>query len=538
MAQKDNLYMGEEARNGLMAGIRKVTPAVASTLGSYGKNSLLESFAYPGSYPTNDGFSIINAIKLSNPLEDMGRGKLCEATNRANKKNGDGSSTTCVLTSAILEEGMKHLDGISPMALKKSLEDSLPIIEKSLQAQKKELVDKEGNIDFKLLEQVAAISAESSEIGNMIAEIYKKIGKEGVVNWSASKTGEDFYEIGAGIKIDLATYADRHMCDFVDNNFTWQATMQNPSVLLAKSKITSPNEMGGVDSNGNAYGLIGDLVREGIKDLVIFCDEMDGSVLNGFIAATLQRAQGLGIRFLVIKMPTVFNDLWWEDLEKASGGKIISGGSGIKIKDVKASHLGRFGKIIATRDNTFIDGIQDLTTHSLALKVEGSDESLARVARLNTKSAVYFVGANSDSTLRQKRDKVEDAINSAWAAMQHGILPGGGIALLNAAKEVDNDILKEALQEPYRNIIKNAGIENGFRGFDTFKDSYGYDTRTGKIVDMFDAGIVDSYDIVLGAITNAVSVASGILTCNSVVLLPRNENSIDEALKAMMQTPQ
>lgn len=537
--------MGEEARNGLMAGVRKVTPAVATTLGSYGKNSLLESFAAPGSYPTNDGFSIINSIKLVDPLEDMGRGKLCEAINRANRNGGDGSSTTCVLTAEILEEGMKHLDKVSPSELKKSLEDCLPFIEKSLKSQRKEIIDNEGNIDIKALEQTATISAESEDIGKRIAEIYAKIGKDGVVNWNVSKTGEDFYEIGTGIKIDGATYASRYMCDMVENDYGYQATLYNPLVLLAKSKITSQSEMGGVDGNGNAYGLLGELVQAGVKDVVIFCDEMESPILNSFVLA--RAPQALGIRFLVIKMPTVFNDLWWEDLEKASGGRVISGASGIKMKDVKMAYLGTFGKVTATREDTFIDGIKDLTSHLLALKVDPTDDNMARVARLNTKSAVYFVGANSDSTLRQKRDKVEDAINSAYNALHEGIVIGGGNALLNVTYEsasnplprtVGADILREALKQPARQIMINANAPKDISFPKGGNPNMGFNSRTGKIEDLMESGVVDAYEIVWGAVKNAVSVASGILTCNSVVLLPRNENSVDEALKAMMQTPQ
>jgi chaperonin GroEL len=294
--------------------------------------------------------------------------------------------------------------------------------------------------------------------------------------------------------------------------------------------------------------LIGELQDQSVKDLVIFCDEMDAPILNSFILA--RAPQTLGIRFLVIKMPTVFNDLWWEDLEKASGARVIGPASGIKMKDCKMEFLGRFGKITVNRDDTFIDGIKDLTSHLLALKVEGTDESLARVARLNTKTARYFVGGHSESSLAYRRLKVEDAINSAWAAMQHGILPGGGVALLNCAEDfVKNKtymtigmlILEECLKQPMLQIMKNAGIEQGtFRGFDTLSpySFHGYDSKTKKLVDMFEVGIVDSYDVVLGAVKNAIGVAAGVLTAGSVVLLPRNENSIDEAIKNAMQTPQ
>jgi len=532
---KDNLYVGNEARDKMMQGVRKATEAVAMTLGTSGKNSLIEAFASPFHYPTNDGISILAAIHFSDPLEEMGRRVLFESVNRANHANGDGSSTACVLTSAILEEGMKHLEEASPMEIQKSLQDCIPVIEESLKSQRNEIVDKDGNIDFKLLEQVATIASEDPAIGKMLAEIYSKIGKDGIINWEASKTAEDSYVIGTGIKIDGATYASRYMCDQLPSGeYSYQATIENPLVLLAKSKITAQSEM---------EKLIGEFINAGKKDMVIFCDEMDAPILNSFILA--RAPQTLGIRFLVIKVPTVFNDLWWEDLEKASGGRIISPASGIKMRDAKMEFLGTFGKITVNREDTFIDGIKDLSNHLMALKVDGSDESLARVARLNTMTARYYVGSHSESTLRQKRDKVEDAINSAWSAMQNGILPGGGVALMHAANEIPasnlmgRNILRPALFKPCEQIVQNAGADWMKLFHDKqLKPAEGFDSQSGKMVDMFSAGIVDSFDVVMGAVKNAIGVASGILTCGSVVLLPRNENSVDEAIKAIMQTPQ
>jgi chaperonin GroEL len=528
---KDNLYTSEQAREKLMSGINRANEAIAITMGTSGANSILEDFRSPFYMVSNDGASILERIHFADPIEELGRKILLESVGRANRLSGDGSSTATLLTSSILEEGMKHIGEVAPLEIKRSLEACIPLIEGSLKSQRKELVDKDGNIDFKLLEQTASISAESEEIGKMIAEIYKQIGKDGIINWQASKTTEDSYTIGTGIKIDGATYASRYMCDQLTNgDYTYQATIENPLVLLAKSKITSQGEM---------EKLVDELMNQGVKDLVIFCDEMDAPILNSFILA--RAPQTLGIRFLVIKMPTVFNDLWWEDLEKASGGRIISPASGIKMRDVRMEFLGKFGKITVNREDTFIDGIADLTTHLLALKVDGSDEALARAARLNTKTARYYVGGHSESSLAYRRLKVEDSINSAYSAMHNGILVGGGIALLNAAKELDGkliggQILMQSLCDPWRQIVENSGYETskvlGVGG------TKGFDSKTGKVVDMFDAGIVDSYDVVLGAVKSAIGVAAGVLTAGSVVLLPRNENSVDEAIKNAMQTPQ
>lgn len=530
---KDNLYTAEESREKLMSGIKRSSDIVAITMGTSGSNSILEDIRTPGYMVSNDGASILERIRFADPLEEMGRKILIEAVGRANKASGDGSSTASVLTAAILEEGMKHIGETAPMEIKRSLEACIPIIEESLKAQKKELVDKDRNIDFKLLEQTATISAEDETIGKMIAEIYKHIGKDGIINWEPSKDTNDSYTVGTGIKIDGATYASRYMCDQLPSGeYTYQATIENPLVLLAKSKITSQSEM---------EKLIGELMNSGKKDLVIFCDEMDSPILNSFILA--RAPQTLGIRFLVIKVPTVFNDVWWEDLEKASGGRIISPSSGIQMRDAKMEFLGKFGKITVNRDDTFIDGIEDISKHIMALKVDGTDESLARVARLNTNTARYYVGAHSESGLAYRRLKVEDAINSAWSAMQNGILPGGGLALLNASGEdtlpstVGGKILQRALSTPAEQIVKNAGF-NVEETLDLMGDEEGFDSRSGKIVGMVEDGIVDSFDVVLGAVKNAIGVASGILTCGSVVLLPRNENSVDEAIRDIIKSPQ
>ena len=413
---QDNIFTGEQARERIMKGILRSAEAVGGTLGSAGKNALLEDFASPFHHPTNDGISILGAIHFADPLEEMGRSILYEAVSRTNKKNGDGSSTCTVICAAILTEGLKHLEEAQPMDIKRSLEECLPLIEESLKSQRKEIVDKEGNIDFDLLEQCATISAESSEIGHMVREIYEKIGKDGVVSWESSKTGNDHFEIGTGIKIDGATYASRWMCDDDGGGPGTQAILENPYVLLGHDKITSEKELEKV---------YGELIGQGFKELVIFCNEMDEMVLSSLTQARLPNSQrGVGFRFLVIKMPVVFNDMWWEDLQKASGGRLINRASGIKMKDVGIDFLGKFGRITATQTDTLIDGIEDLSKHALALKVDGSDMALARAARLNTKTARYFVGGMSDSTLRQRRDKVEDAVNSAWCAMQNGISAG------------------------------------------------------------------------------------------------------------------
>lgn len=511
--KNDNLFSGKEAREKLMEGVRKGAEAVAATLGTSGSNSLIECVENPRHFATNDGATILASIKLADPIEEIGRAILFEAVSRANRASGDGSSTTCVLTQAILQEGMKYIGEVSPMEIKRSLEACIPLIEKSLSEQKREItVDTVG--------QVATISAEDEEIGNRIQEIYQKIGKDGIIQWDISKTPEDSYSIGTGIKIDWATYVAPYMAD--EGGTTIRVS--NPKILLTRRKITTALEF---------ENLFRDLFQSGVKEIVVFCEDIDVQVISDLYKT--QRIQGF--RTIVIKMPILWRQEWWEDLSLATGAKVIDEISGIQLKDAKQEHIGTVNHIGITKEDTFLDGIQDLSKHILSLKVDGSDEALQRAARLNINTARYFVGAHSESALAYRRLKCEDAINSASAALENGILPGGGIALSHSGESILNGndttlggkILDVALRKPLEQIIKNTGksVEDvtGWIAIAFFggEKTRGFDSRTGTLVDMFETGIVDAYDVVLNAITSAIGVAASILTCQSVIILPRDE---------------
>jgi chaperonin GroEL len=222
-------------------------------------------------------------------------------------------------------------------------------------------------------------------------------------------------------------------------------------------------------------------------------------------------------------MPVLWKDEWWEDLSLATGAKIIDALSGIQIKDIQEEHLGKIENLKVTKEDTYIDGIKDLTAHIKALTEEGTDESLLRASRLNTSTARYFVGAPSEQALYYRRLKVEDAINAASCALENGIVPGGGIALLNASEDLPTGtigatILKEALQRPFKQILSNAGVKDaGRKGGDK---ELGFDSRTLELVNMFDAGIVDPTDVTINSVKNAIGVAATVLTVGTVITLP------------------
>ncbi len=503
---KDNLHF--DAQEKLQAGIKKVARAVGITMGTGGNNALIEAIENPGHLMTNDGYSIANAIVLADPIEDMGRKMVVEAINRANKASGDGSSTTCVLTDAILDEGLKYKDKAHAMDIKRSLEECMPLIEASLDKQTR-------IIGVKDIAQVASISAEDEGIGKTIAEIYKKIGKKGLIYWDVSKTTEDSYTIGSGITVEGATYISPYMCDATETGQnTNSIRVKEPKILITKQKITSASDFNQIAASLN---------NDEIKDLIVFADDFEPLMVNDLV---LTRAMK-GFRIVVIKMPVLWKDWWYEDLAKATGAKIVDPASGFTMKQVTQSDLGTCGNIIVTKTDTNLDGIKDVSDYVKELEADGTDEGKLRASRLNTKTARYFVGAQSDSALSYRRLKVEDAISASYQALNGGIVAGGGVALMNIAMKMPNtiggEILSVALHRPYNQILGNAGIKNEL----LLNPNWGYDSKSKVSVDMFDAGIVDPRNVVLNAVKNALSVAASVITAPTIVTLPRMEQDFN-----------
>ena len=513
---KDNLHF--DSKEKMQNGINKVAQAVGGTMGTGGNNAILEAMESPGHIMTNDGYSIANSIMFADPIEDMGRKILLESINRANKASGDGSSTTCVLTASTINEGLKRTGEAHPMDIKRQMEACMPVIEKALKAQTKELV-KDGKLDIDLLKQVATVSAEDPEIGNTIAEIYSQIGPKGLVHWDISKTDKDTYTIGSGITVDGAGYVSPYMCDASEGGQnTNQVRLKNAQILITKQKIASAAD----------FNTIGEaLNNKDVKDVVVFCDEFDPLVNNDLIKTRMVR----GFRFILVKMPTLWKDWWYEDLAVATGATVIDPSAGLPMKEANLDHLGTVDNLIITKEDTFLDGIKDVSNHIKQLEEEDNDDSLLRASRLNTKTARYFVGAASDSAVSYRRLKVEDAIGAAYQALNGGIVAGGGVSLRNCAMEVAKEktigshILATALLSIETRVRANAGLTGEIK--DTGPEE-GVDTRTKKVVNMFEAGIVDPTNVVLNACKNAVSVAATVITAPTIVTLPRDEGKEPE----------
>lgn len=504
--KQDNYIKGKEAQERMFKGIKKVAEVVGGTMGTGGYNGLAEVMENPGHLLTNDGITLAQSIYLADPIEEMGRKVLIEAISRANKASGDGSSTTCVLTAAIIEEGLNHTGEHSPMDIKKSLEECLPLIEESINKQKRDITPE-------TVGQVATISAEDEDIGNMIQEIYKEIGKTGIIHWDISKTGKDFYTIGKGITIEGAGYVSPYMADLDEQTGQFKniARWNKPKVLIVKQKITSAAEFN---------NLFESLNNKDIKEIVVFCDEYEANIVADLIRTRAVR----GFKALLVKMPVFWKDYWYEDLAKATGATIIDPNAGVSLKLMTIEHLGTCDNIVVDKENTYIDGIKDVTEHVKALEEDGSDDSKLRASRLNTKTARYFVGAGSDSALSYRRLKVEDAISASWQALQNGVVAGGGIALLNVVRELpDNiggNILEKALETPFWQILENSGED--VASPEDIGGTKGYNSKSKTFIkDMFEAGIVDPANVTLNSVRNAISVAAAILTCNVVIQIPR-----------------
>ncbi len=493
---RDNLTRGKETTEKLYAGIDKCAQAVGGTMGSGGYNGLIEVIESPGTMTTNDGATILASIQLADPIEDMGRKILLEAVSRANKQSGDGSSTTTVLTAAIIKEGMKHTENTSPMQLKKELEACLPLIEESISKQKRDItVDEVG--------KVAAISAEDEGIGAMIQEIYKEIGKDGIIHWDISKTFEDHYTIGKGITVEGAGFASPYMADLDETTgqFKGIAKWTNPKILITKQKITTA-----ADFNE----LFATLDAKNIKEVVVFCDEYEATIIPDLIRTRHVR----GFKTLLVKMPLFWKDWWYEDLAKAIGATVIDPAAGLSFKLMKMEHLGSVEHITVDKENTYLDGIKDIQGHIKDLEALDTDEGKIRASRLNTKTARYFVGAASDSALSYRRLKVEDAISAAHQALHGGVVVGGGLALYNAAEATNNPILDQALLAPHIQITKNMGA-----GF------------TQK--DMEEQEVWDPANVVINSVRNAISVAASVLTCSVIVQYPRPDIA-DQLIQAIL----
>lgn len=486
----------KDALSRLANGIQHCASIVGKTMGPKGHNVLLQHKLNPGHLLTNDGATIIQAMNLADPIENMGLNFLKEAVARSNSNSGDGSTTTCVLLNAILQEGIKS--GVHTLEIKQSLDECLPIIEASIHDQTKQITIED-------VESVAEIAGENKQLAQTLGEIYKTIGKDGIIHLEGSGTFTTSYSLIEGVRFVDTGYLSPFMATHGK-----KAQYEKPSILVTKRKIEKIQEI---------ETLLQVLIARGDKALVIFTDDMDSNVARALIE--LQKNEKRSINILIIKAPTLWKAYVFEDFAKITGATIVEDASGITFKNLQLNHLGTCDTLICDKEETTVIGIKDISDHIEELKKEQTTDSKLRLSWLTTKTAILKLGAKSETELSYLRLKAEDAIHSSRLALQSGIVAGGGVSLYACSEAMPDTeggkILKEALKVPLKQICANAGYV-----LDT-EPAYGkigFNAKSGQWEDMFEAGIVDAASVVLQAVRNSLGIASTLLTTDSVILLP------------------
>jgi len=518
---KQILY-SEEARKKLKDGVDKVADAVKVTLGPKGRNVVLdEGFGSPTI--TNDGVTIAKKIEVEDKIENIGAEIIKEVASKANEVAGDGTTTATVLAQAITTEGLKNVTaGANPLALRKGLEKATKGVVDYLERISRPVSTKEE------MQQVATISAEDVELGTLIGEIMEEVGKDGVITVEESQTFGIQKEIVKGLQFDRG-YISPYM---ISNTERMEAVLEDPYILITDKKISSIQEI---------LPVLEAISKTGKKELVIIAEDLEGDALATLV---VNKLRGI-FNTLAIKAPG-FGDRKNEvlqDIAVVTGAQVISEEIGLKLENIELGQLGSARRVVATKDDTtIVEGkgeketidarVKQLRTQIEENTSEFDKEKLQeRLAKLSGGVAVLKVGAATEVEQKARQHKTEDALNATRAAVEEGIVPGGGVALLRAAKILDESqitdeeerlgykILKRALEEPIRQIAHNAGKDGSVVASDVAKseEGFGYNAATDTIEDLIAAGVVDPTKVVRVALENAVSASSMLLTTEAVV---------------------
>ncbi|MEP7284761.1 MAG: chaperonin GroEL [Chloroflexota bacterium] len=521
------LIFSEEARRSLKRGVDKLADAVTTTLGPKGRNVALDKkFGAPT--VTHDGVTVAKEIELEDPYENMGAQLLKEAATKTNDIAGDGTTTATVLAQTIVNEGLKNVAaGANPMLLKRGIEAATEKVAQAIRDMAVEINTKEE------IASVAAISAQDREIGDLIAEVMDKVGKDGVITVEESKGLEFETEYVEGMQFDRG-YISPY---FITATDSMESVITEPYILINEKKISAAQDI---------VPILEKLVQIGRRELVIIAEDIDGEALATLV---LNKLRGM-LNVLAVKAPG-FGDrrkAMLQDIAVLTGGTVISEDVGRKLETVTLNDLGRAAKVVSTKDDTtVVDGAGDekaIKGRIAEIKVEidnstsdyDREKLQERLAKLSGGVAVIRVGAATEVELKEKKHRVEDALSATRAAVEEGIVPGGGVALINALSSLDNlkldyddentgiSILRRALEAPMRKIAANAGqdgaviIQSVRRAQEEKKDpKIGYDVISGNFVNMIEAGIIDPAKVTRGALENAASIAAMILTTEALI---------------------
>jgi chaperonin GroEL len=534
---------GEESRAAILRGVNKLADTVKITLGPRGRNVVLDK-KYGSPTITKDGVTVAKEIDLKDAMENMGAQMVREVASKTSDIAGDGTTTATVLAQAIFREGVKTVAaGANPMALKRG-------IDKAVERATKEIKKMSKPVTGEMIAQVGTISANGDHtIGELIAEAMDKVGKDGVITVEESKTMETALEVVEGMQFDrgyLSPY-------FVTDAESMDAVLENPVILLSEKKISSMRDM---------LPILEQVAKLG-KPILIIAEDVDGEALatlvvnklRGTISVAAVKAPGFGDR----------RKSMLEDIAILTGGKVISEDLGIKLENIKIEDLGSARKVTIDKDNTtIIDGggnTKDLQGRVKTLKTQIEDcssdydrEKLQeRLAKLVGGVAIIRVGAATETELKEKKARVEDAMNATRAAVEEGIVPGGGVVLIRAAKALDKfklfatdddgettgdpdeqigvNIVRRALEEPLRQIVANAGLEGAViveKVRSEKNANFGYNAATEKFEDLVAAGVIDPAKVTRCALQNAASIAGLMLTTEALISEIQEDNKPGE----------
>jgi chaperonin GroEL len=512
-----------KARDGLKKGVDALSNAVKVTLGPKGRNVIIDkSFGSPSI--TKDGVTVAKEIELKDPVENMGAQMVKEVASKTNDIAGDGTTTATVLAQAIVSTGLKNVTaGANPMDLKRGIEKAVTAVVENLRQQSQEIGDSSQKI-----EQVAAISANNDNtVGKLIADAMSKVKKDGVITVEEAKGIETYVDVVEGMQFDRGFISPY----FVTDTEKMEAVYENPYILIHDKKISIMKDL---------LPILEKVAQTG-RPLLIIAEDVETEALATLV---VNRLRG-GLKVVAVKAPG-FGDRrkeMLEDIAILTGGKVISEEQGYKLEDATIEYLGHAEKITVNKENTTIvsgKGEKEKITGRVGqirkqIETTTSDydkEKLQeRLAKLAGGVAVIYVGAASEVEMKSKKDLIEDALNATRAAIEEGIIPGGGVAYLRALDalqniETENDdeetgvaILRRALEEPLRQIVENAGMEGSVvvNKVKEGKGDYGYNARTEVYENLYDAGVIDPTKVARVALENAASIAGMLLTTECVI---------------------
>ena len=520
-----------DARDGLKRGVDALANAVKVTLGPKGRNVIIsKSFGAPS--VTKDGVTVAKEIELADPLENMGAQMVKEVASRTNDLAGDGTTTATVLAQAIVKEGLKNVAaGANPMDLKRGIDKAVIAIVEDLNKQAKKVGDSSEKI-----KQIASISANNDEVvGDLIAKAFGKVGKEGVITVEEAKGTETYVDVVEGMQFDrgyLSPY-------FVTNSEKMEAELESPYILLYDKKISSMKDL---------MPVVEPVAQTG-KPLLIIAEDVDGEALATLVVNKLRGA----LKIAAVKAPG-FGDrrkAMLEDIAILTGGTVISEERGFTLENATIEMLGTAEKITIDKDNTtIVNGYGDAAMIKTRVgQIKSQIESTTsdydkeklqeRLAKLAGGVAVLYVGAASEVEMKEKKDRVDDALHATRAAVEEGIVAGGGVALVRAKGVLEKittnnldevtgiKIIARAIEEPLRTIVSNAGGEGSVVVSKVMegKKDFGYNAKTDEYVDMLKAGIIDPKKVTRIALENAASVAGMILTTECALVDIKEENA-------------